>query len=117
MGHVDREDLLNVIRHELRLEDDDGPGLCSRLLLNPDRKCRAGGLPLDFRLKNGDLMDDGDAGFDDIYEVRRGFWKKCFPELKKKALSAFSAKYFIYFLFKKNIFSLKTVKKIKINKF
>ncbi|CAB55023.3 Stress-activated map kinase-interacting protein 1 homolog [Caenorhabditis elegans] len=69
MGHVDREDLLNVIRHELRLEDDDGPGLCSRLLLNPDRKCRAGGLPLDFRLKNGDLMDDGDAGFDDIYEI------------------------------------------------
>lgn len=68
MGHVAKEELLNVIRHEMRLEDDDGPGLCSRLLLSPTRRVRSGGLPLDFRQKNHEYHG-GDGGYDDIYEI------------------------------------------------
>ncbi|EGT44456.1 CBN-SINH-1 protein [Caenorhabditis brenneri] len=69
MGHIEREELLNVIRHEMRLEDDDGPGLCSRLLLSPNKRVRSGGLPLDFRQKNSDFHG-GDGGcYDDVYEI------------------------------------------------
>uniref|UniRef100_A0A1I7TFQ0 CRIM domain-containing protein n=1 Tax=Caenorhabditis tropicalis TaxID=1561998 RepID=A0A1I7TFQ0_9PELO len=68
MGHIEKEELLNVIRHEMRLEDDDGPGLCSRLLLSPSRRVRSGGLPLDFRQKTTGFHGE-DGGYDDVYEI------------------------------------------------
>lgn len=68
MGHIATEELLNVIRHEMRLEDEDGPGLCSRLLLNPRRKVRSGGLPLGFP-QNSNFGDLEDTFQDDDYEV------------------------------------------------
>uniref|UniRef100_A0A8R1I052 CRIM domain-containing protein n=1 Tax=Caenorhabditis japonica TaxID=281687 RepID=A0A8R1I052_CAEJA len=69
MGHIEKDELINVIRHEMRLEDEDSLGLCSRLLLSPSKRTRSGGLPLDFRrsAENGVMGDD--EGFDDAYEI------------------------------------------------
>ncbi|CAB3405508.1 unnamed protein product [Caenorhabditis bovis] len=66
MGHLDKEDLLDVIRHELRLEDEDGPGLCNRVLLPVSRRAKHGGLPLNFRKTHAEEDDDC---YDDIYEI------------------------------------------------
>ncbi|CAI2324434.1 unnamed protein product [Caenorhabditis sp. 36 PRJEB53466] len=66
MGHIETDELLNVIRHEMRLEDEDGPGLCSRILLTPDRRLRSGGLPLDFR---GKAADNCGGEFEEAYEI------------------------------------------------
>ncbi|CAP37855.1 Protein CBR-SINH-1 [Caenorhabditis briggsae] len=69
MGHVEREELLNVIRHEMRMEDDDGYNMCSRVLMSPSRRVRSGGLPLDFRQKKEGFHVLENGGFDDIYEI------------------------------------------------
>ncbi|CAD6197014.1 unnamed protein product [Caenorhabditis auriculariae] len=65
MAFLDRDELLDVIRHEMRLEDEHG--LCARLLQPVIRRSKYGGLPLGFRMSS--LREDVDDEFEEGYNI------------------------------------------------
>ncbi|GMS86460.1 hypothetical protein PENTCL1PPCAC_8635 [Pristionchus entomophagus] len=57
MAYLDDDEIIATIRHEMRLEDEDGR--CNDVLPPVFRRAKNGGLPLDFRsLKRGEEDDE-----------------------------------------------------------
>ncbi|WKX93706.1 hypothetical protein Q1695_011177 [Nippostrongylus brasiliensis] len=67
MAFSDEQELIDQIRHELRMEDDSGT--CSRVVAPERRRAKHGGLPLNFRVATSSDDDDGDRGDFDEYEI------------------------------------------------
>ncbi|KAK5969235.1 cwf21 domain-containing protein [Trichostrongylus colubriformis] len=68
MAFSDEQELIDQIRHELRMEDDTGT--CARVVPPERRRAKYGGLPLDFRMTTSSDEEDMDFGDHyDFYEV------------------------------------------------
>ncbi|KAE9420793.1 hypothetical protein Angca_003936, partial [Angiostrongylus cantonensis] len=67
MAFFDEQELIDRIRHELRIEDDSGT--CSRVVAPERRRSKYGGLPLNFRqATSSDDEDDHGCAYCD-YEI------------------------------------------------
>ncbi|XGW09846.1 hypothetical protein V3C99_011814 [Haemonchus contortus] len=64
MAFADEQELIDQIRHELRMEDDTGT--CARIVAPERRRAKYGGLPLNFRTASS--SDEEDLDRSDYYD-------------------------------------------------
>ncbi|KAK6029516.1 Cwf21, partial [Ostertagia ostertagi] len=67
MAFSDEQELIDQIRHELRMEDDTGT--CARVVAPERRRAKYGGLPLNFRMTTSSDEEDLDRGDPYYYEI------------------------------------------------
>ncbi|ETN70144.1 hypothetical protein NECAME_14955 [Necator americanus] len=66
MAFSDEQELIDQIRHDLRMEDDSG--MCTRVVLPERRRAKYGGLPLNFRsaTSSDDEDEPSNSGYCDF---------------------------------------------------
>ncbi|PIO75868.1 hypothetical protein TELCIR_02063 [Teladorsagia circumcincta] len=67
MAFSDEQELIDQIRHELRMVDDTGT--CARVVAPERRRAKYGGLPLNFRMTTSSDEEDLDRGDPYYYEI------------------------------------------------